>query len=327
MPGWQTPVSATRRAVGLVLLLIATTLFVPVPLSNVVPGVMTVLIALAYLEEDGLLSQFYTRRVTISFAAMLVVAWGATQGVAFLIPCLNLVGLFPRAIAGLPPTPGAASRWRWTAGRRSANADLPAFGSNVRRSGDRSPLPSSARFLRSRTRLFLDGNPFVLCHDAEIHLPVREDHDDPSPDLHEYRVGRLRGLTGHAADFRIVGLGPPRIGNTGIDMNDDFPAIRLVRDDQFAAGRPPMLAQLGPQQISAVKGAARIRPVGIERATAPLDAVRTPFAARVAEFRYGQQLAAERASTAAPLLRRLASCKAPIGPRTQRSPAIYRRLS
>ena len=98
----------------------------------------------------------------------------------------------------------------------------------------------------SRTCLVLDGNPFVFCHDAEIHLPVREDHDDSSPNLNEYRVGRLRGLTGHAADFRIVGLGPPRIGNTGIYVNDDFHAIRLEGDDQLASGRPPMLAELWP---------------------------------------------------------------------------------
>src|ERR1019366_135491 len=154
----------------------------------------------------------------------------------------------------------------------------------------------------SRTRLFADGNPLVLCHDAEIHLPVREDRDDPSPDLHKYRVGRPRGVTGHAADFRVVGLGPPRTGNTRIDVNDYFHAIRLERDDQFAAGRQPMLAERGPQQISAAKRTALIRPVRIDRATAPLDAMRTPLAVRFVEFLYGHHLAAERAGTAPPSL-------------------------
>ena len=152
----------------------------------------------------------------------------------------------------------------------------------------------------SWTRHFVDGNHLVPCHDAEIHLPVREDSDHPSSDLHKYRVGRSRGVTGQAADFRVVGLGPPRIGNPGIDVNDDFPAIRLERDDQFAAGRQPMLAECGSQQISALKPDALIRPVRIDRATTPLDAVRTPLAVRFSELLYGHHLAAERAGTAAP---------------------------
>src|SRR5262249_41239810 len=103
--------------------------------------------------------------------------------------------------------------------------------------------------------------------------------------------------------LRVEGLGPPRIGDAGIDVNDDFPAIRLERDDQLAAGRQPMLAECGPQQISALKPAALIRPVRIDRATAPLDAVRTPFAVRFAELLHSQPLAAKRAGPAAPPLR------------------------
>src|SRR5580704_16842508 len=41
-----------------------------------------------------------------------------------------------------------------------------------------------------RTCLFADENPLVLRHDTEIDLPVGEDRDDPSPDLHKQRVGR-----------------------------------------------------------------------------------------------------------------------------------------
>jgi hypothetical protein len=80
-PRWQTPFLATKRVVGLVLLLMAMTLFVPVPLSNVVPGVMTMFIALAYLEEDGLLLSFTLIASLVSFGVMLGAAWGATRGV------------------------------------------------------------------------------------------------------------------------------------------------------------------------------------------------------------------------------------------------------
>jgi hypothetical protein len=53
-PRWHTPVRATKRFVGLVILLLAATLIVPFPLS-IVPTLVIALIAFAYLEEDGIL--------------------------------------------------------------------------------------------------------------------------------------------------------------------------------------------------------------------------------------------------------------------------------
>src|SRR5437868_4282920 len=99
-----------------------------------------------------------------------------------------------------------------------------------------------------------------------------------------------------------AGVWIERQATSGIDVNDYFPAIRLERDDQFAAGRKPMLAERGPHQISAAKRTALIRPVRIDRATAPLDAVRAPLAVRFVEFLYGHHLAAERAGAATPPL-------------------------
>ena len=54
-PRWATPVEATKRAVGGVVLLLAASLLAPVPLSNVPPALAIALIAFAYLEEDGVL--------------------------------------------------------------------------------------------------------------------------------------------------------------------------------------------------------------------------------------------------------------------------------
>ena len=55
-PRWPTPLDATKRLVGAVVVLLnVTLLFTPVPLSNVVPALVIALISLAYLEEDGLL--------------------------------------------------------------------------------------------------------------------------------------------------------------------------------------------------------------------------------------------------------------------------------
>jgi hypothetical protein len=53
-PRWRTPFESTKRAVGLVILAVAPTLALPFPFSHVIPALVIMLIALAYLEEDGL---------------------------------------------------------------------------------------------------------------------------------------------------------------------------------------------------------------------------------------------------------------------------------
>jgi hypothetical protein len=55
-PRWHTPIEATKRVVGVVVLMLSVTLVLfPVPLSNVAPALAVALISLAYLEEDGIL--------------------------------------------------------------------------------------------------------------------------------------------------------------------------------------------------------------------------------------------------------------------------------
>ena len=54
-PRWATPFEATKRVVGGVVLLLAASLLAPVPLSNIPPALAVGLIAVAYLEEDGVL--------------------------------------------------------------------------------------------------------------------------------------------------------------------------------------------------------------------------------------------------------------------------------
>src|SRR5260370_21748882 len=58
-PRWPTAFEAAKRFVGVVVLLLtAVLLLTPVPLSNIAPAIVIALIALAYLEEDGLLLCF-----------------------------------------------------------------------------------------------------------------------------------------------------------------------------------------------------------------------------------------------------------------------------
>lgn len=54
-PRWHTPLQATKRTVGSIVLLLAVAAIWPIPLTNVVPALMIVLISLAYLEDDGVL--------------------------------------------------------------------------------------------------------------------------------------------------------------------------------------------------------------------------------------------------------------------------------
>ncbi|QHP74172.1 hypothetical protein EI171_13015 [Bradyrhizobium sp. LCT2] len=50
------PVGGNQAPGRLVVVLSATLVFIPIPLSNVVPALVIALISLAYLEEDGVLS-------------------------------------------------------------------------------------------------------------------------------------------------------------------------------------------------------------------------------------------------------------------------------
>jgi hypothetical protein len=53
-PRWPTPFEATKRLVGFVVAILSLSLvFVPIPLSNVVPALVIALISLAYLEVAG----------------------------------------------------------------------------------------------------------------------------------------------------------------------------------------------------------------------------------------------------------------------------------
>jgi hypothetical protein len=76
-PRWATPFGATKRVVGGVVLLLAASLLAPVPLSNVPPALVTGLIAVAYLEEDGALLGIALAAALVMLALAAVAAWEA----------------------------------------------------------------------------------------------------------------------------------------------------------------------------------------------------------------------------------------------------------
>ena len=69
-PRWPIPHQATKRLVGIVVLLLDVTVtFTPLPLSNIIPALLIGLISLAYLQEDGLVLS-----VALTLAAVLLTA-------------------------------------------------------------------------------------------------------------------------------------------------------------------------------------------------------------------------------------------------------------
>ena len=63
----------------------ATLLFIPLPLSNIVPALVIALISLAYLEEDGLLLSVALLAAVIVLAVELAVVWQAVLGAKWII--------------------------------------------------------------------------------------------------------------------------------------------------------------------------------------------------------------------------------------------------
>ena len=70
-----------RRFVGIVVLLLtAALLLTPIPFSNIPPAVLIILIALAYIEEDGLLLCLAFLAAFILIGIESVAVWGTIFG-------------------------------------------------------------------------------------------------------------------------------------------------------------------------------------------------------------------------------------------------------
>ena len=84
-PRWHTPYEATKRVVGFVVLLLdALLLLTPVPMIQVVPGLVIVLLSLAYLEEDGVLLSIALLLAVALMAISAAAVWGMVVGVAWI---------------------------------------------------------------------------------------------------------------------------------------------------------------------------------------------------------------------------------------------------
>ena len=85
-PRWHTPLEATKRLVGAVVVILSATLvFIPIPLSNIVPASVIVLISLAYIEEDGVLLSIALLAAAVVLILVTGAAWETITGAKWLI--------------------------------------------------------------------------------------------------------------------------------------------------------------------------------------------------------------------------------------------------
>jgi len=82
-PRWHTPLDATKRLVGAVVVMLSATLVIP--LSNVVPALAIALISLAYLEEDGVLLSIALLAAVIVLSVATIAIWEMVVGVKWII--------------------------------------------------------------------------------------------------------------------------------------------------------------------------------------------------------------------------------------------------
>jgi hypothetical protein len=74
-PRWQFPLEVTKRAVGILVLVLGLTMFIPIPLSNIPPAILIILTAVAYLEKDGVLLCAAAGATFLLLAGLTEIAW------------------------------------------------------------------------------------------------------------------------------------------------------------------------------------------------------------------------------------------------------------
>jgi hypothetical protein len=79
-PRWPISPGISRRAAGLAILVLSGFFLAPLPLIQIVPALLVALIALAYLEQDGLLLCLSMLGAMILLAIATAAVWGAVLG-------------------------------------------------------------------------------------------------------------------------------------------------------------------------------------------------------------------------------------------------------
>lgn len=78
-PRWGIHFETRKRVVGSVMLLLGATMLIPVPFSHVIPTLTIMLLAFAFLEEDGLLLVFAYFTALLSLVLSAAAIWSAVE--------------------------------------------------------------------------------------------------------------------------------------------------------------------------------------------------------------------------------------------------------
>jgi hypothetical protein len=85
-PRWPPPFHTTKWLTGIVMLLLGLSMLSPVPFSHVVPALVIMLLALAYLEEDGFALLIALIAAIASLAITGVTVWGTVETIDWIDP-------------------------------------------------------------------------------------------------------------------------------------------------------------------------------------------------------------------------------------------------
>jgi len=78
-PRWTTPFEATKRVIGVVIVLLSVSVLAPIPFSHVIPLMVVMLLAFAFLEEDGVLLVFAIFAALVSLGITTAAVWGSVE--------------------------------------------------------------------------------------------------------------------------------------------------------------------------------------------------------------------------------------------------------
>ncbi len=85
-PRWPLPFETARRLTGVVMLLLGSTMILPVPFGHILPALATMLLALAYLEEDGIAFLAAMIAALVSLAITVATVWGTVETIDWIDP-------------------------------------------------------------------------------------------------------------------------------------------------------------------------------------------------------------------------------------------------
>lgn len=85
-PRWTTPFQPTKRLTGITMLLLGLSILSPLPFSHAVPALVIMLLALAYLEEDGVALLIALVAALASLAITAATVWGTVETIDWIDP-------------------------------------------------------------------------------------------------------------------------------------------------------------------------------------------------------------------------------------------------